>query len=429
MQVTKNNISASRVELLVSVLAEDMMRFAKQAAAHLSEHNKIEGFRPGKAPYEVIKNRLGEMVIAEEASRLAVSKTIDQAIKENVGEDWIGQPEITITKLVPNGDFEYKALVTLIPEVKLGKYKDLALKMDPVVVEDKEINKVIDHLRESRVKESAVERSVEDGDKVVIDVDMFLDKVSVDGGQGKDVAVVMGKDYFVPGFDKNLLGLKHGDEKSFNVHYPADHHLKNLANKKVDFTVKVKDVFARELPELDNDFISAFGLKDEAELKNNIKKSLEHEKKHEIDNKTEREMLEKIINDSSFTELPEILLNNESEIMLRELEYNVTASGGKFSDYLSSLNKSVETIKQEFLPQAKERVKASLLLRAIIKAEDIKVSEEDIDKELADLRKRYENDPKAIETLSSLYYRRHIESALLNKKAIAQLIDWNVVPS
>ncbi|MCX6793317.1 MAG: trigger factor [Candidatus Falkowbacteria bacterium] len=427
MQVTKNNISASRVELLVSVSTEEMTRFAKQAATHLSEHNKIEGFRPGKAPYDVIKDRLGEMAIAEEASRMAVAKTIDAAIKENIGEDWIGQPEITITKLVPNSDFEYKALVTLLPSVKLGKYKELKLSKEKVVVDEKEVTKVIDHLRESRVKEVLVERAAEENDKVVIDVNMLLDKVPVDGGQGKDVVVVIGKDYFVPGFDKNLIGLKSGDEKSFSVHYPADHHLKNLSGKEVDFTVKIKDVFARELPELNDDFLNAFGLKSETELKENIKKSLEHEKEHELDNKFEREMLEKIINDSEISELPEVLIENESEIMLRELEYNVNAQGGKFADYMTGLNKTPEMFKQEFLPQAKERVKASLILRNIIKIENIVVSDEEVEKEVTALKKQYAHDPKALETIGSLYYHRHIESSLLNRKAITNLLAWNVI--
>ena len=427
MSVIKNNISASRVELLVTVSAEDMVRYAQQAAAQLSEKNKIEGFRPGKAPFEVIKNRLGDMAIAEEASQIAVSKTIDSAIKENIGEEWIGQPEITITKLVPNGDFEYKALVTLIPEVKLGKYKDLKLKKDKLEVTDEEIMKVVDHLREGRVKEVVVERGAELTDKVVLDVNMFLDKVPVDGGQGKDVVVIIGKDYFVPGFDEHLMGLKRGDEKSFSVHYPADHHLKNLANQQVDFTVTIKDVFARELPKLNEEFISAFGLKNEAELKKNIQHSLEHEKKHELDNKLERELLEKIINNSEIAELPEVLIDNEKEIMLRELEYNVNSSGGKFADYLTSINKTPELLKTEFLPQATERVKASLILRSIIKVEEIKISDQAIDKEVASLKEQYAHDAKALETISSLYYRRHVESSLLNRESLAKLFAWNII--
>jgi trigger factor len=427
MPVSKNNLSASRVELTITVLAEDMASFAKQAAIKLSEKSTITGFRPGKAPYDVVKNHFGEMAITEEASHIAISKTIDAAIKEQINEEWIGQPEITIIKLAPNNDFEYKALVTLLPEVKLGNYKELKLTKEIVKVTDEEINKVVEHLQESHVKEVAVERGVENTDKVIVDIKMFLDKVPIEGGQGQDIAVIMGKDYVVPGFDENLFGAKVGEERSFTLHYPTGYHQKNLADKKVDFIVKIKDVFSRELPEVNDDFVLAFGLKNKAELLHNIKHSLEDEKKQEAEHKLEQEILEKIVKNSTIAEIPEILISNETETMLRELEYNVNNSGAKFADYLMSINKTPEVLKKEFLPQALERVKVSLVLRAIIKAENILVNDEEVDKQLAEFRKQYASDAKALEALNSLYYRRHLESIQLNRQAITKLISWNLV--
>lgn len=427
MQVTKNNLSASRVELSITVSADDMIRFAQQAAIKLSEKSTIEGFRPGKAPYDVIKNRFGEMAIIEEASHIAISKTIDAALKEQVNEEWLGQPEITIVKLAPNNDFEYKALITLLPEVKLGDYKDLKIKKEVIKVTDEEVNKVVEHLQESHVKEAAVNRGVQETDKVIVDIKMFLDKVPVEGGQGKDIAVIMGKDYVVPGFDKNLLGANTGDERSFTLHYPADHHQKNLADKKVDFVVSIKEIFSRELPEVTDEFVLAFGLKNKEELLHNIKHSLEDEKKHEAEHKLEREILEKIVKNATIAEIPEILISNETETMLHELEYNVNNSGAKFADYLMSIHKTPEELKKEFLPQAEERVKVSLVLRAIIKAENISVEDAEIDKQVADLKKHYANDEKAMEALNSLYYRRHLESSWLNRQAITKLVSWNVI--
>ncbi len=426
MQVTKNNLSASQVELIVELSAEEMARFVKQAAEQLSFKHKIEGFRPGKAPLEVIENRFGEMVLVEEAAHLAIAKTIDQAIKDEVGEDWVGRPEITVTKMAPQNDFAYKALLTLLPEVKLGDYKNLKLSKKPVLVSEAEVNKVLNHLQDSRAKEVIVDRPVEESDKVVIDVEMFLNNVPLEGGQAKALAVVMGKDYFVPGFDKNLLGAKRGDEREFKLHYPADYQQKNLAGQAVDFKVKIKDVFARELPKLDQEFVATFGLKDETELRNNIKQSLEHEKKHEAEHKLENEMLEKIVKASEISELPKILIDNEVEIMLQELEYNVKAMGAKFDDYLLSLKKTITDLKTELVSQAEIRVKTSLVLRAIIKAEALEVSASDIDQEINLLKQRYQADAKALETLNSIYYRRQVEVSLLNRKAMAQLIAWNV---
>lgn len=425
MNAARNNLSASRVELSISVSAEEMLAFAKQAATRLSERITIEGFRPGKAPFETVKARLGDMALMEEASRIAISKTIDQALKEQVSEDWIGQPEITITKMAPDNDFEYKALITLLPSVTLGEYKNFNIAKDKIEVSDEEVDKVITQLRDTRVKETTVERAAEKGDKVVLDIAMSLDNVPLEGGQQKDASLVIGKEYVVPGFDDNLIGLERGAAKDFTVHYPADFHQKNIAGQKVQFHVVVKDIFARELPELNDGFALDFGLKSLEELKKNIRHSIEHEKSHEAVHKQERAVLEKVVAATNFGEIPESLIDNEVKTMLAELEYNVNASGAKFADYLLSLGKSTEDLSREFRPQALQRVKTSLMLRALINTEKLVVSEEEIEKELKVLREQYKADVSALETLNSPAYRKHIQSMLLNRQAIAKLLDWN----
>jgi trigger factor len=425
MKVERKNISENRLELIIEVSAEEMANYSKQAAQTISENTKIEGFRPGKAPYEIVQARVGDMVILEEASRVAVSKSIDKAITDNVTEEWVGQPEITITKLAPHNPFEYKALMTLIPSVELGAYKDLNLKLETVTATDEEVEKMIEQLREVRVKEAAVDRVSAVGDKIVADVHLFLDKVPVEGGQAREVAVILGKDYFVPGFDEQVTGMKADESREFFLTYPADHHQKNLAGKKVEFTVKVKQVYSRELPEVDTEFVSAFGLKDADELKKNIIHSLEEEKKVEAANTFERLMLEKIVTNSTLGELPDSLIMQEARTMMHELEHNVARSGGKFEDYLSNIGKTTHQLVDDFRPQAIDRVKAALILREIIKAEKITVSEEDINTELEKLKKQYSQDQKAIESLSSPAYRRHLSTLLLNRQILEKLKEWN----
>ncbi len=425
MKASRNNLSASRIELSVVVTTEEMLGFAKLAATRLSERMTIEGFRPGKAPYETIKARVGDMAIMEEASRIAISKTIDQALKEHITEDWIGQPEITIVKMAPDNDFEYKALVTLLPAVTLGEYKNFSIEKEKVEVSDQEVDKVIEQLRETRAKEVSVDRPAEKNDKIILDIAMSLDNVPLEGGQQKDASVVIGKEYVVPGFDEHLVGLKRSEEKDFTVHYPADFHQKNIAGKKVQFHIVVKDLFARELPELHDGFAIDFGLKSIEELKKNIRHSIEHEKNHEAAHKHERIILEKIVSTATIGEIDNSLVEGEVKTMLAELEHNVKAQGASFSDYLMSLAKTQADIEQEFKPQALQRVKTSLVLRAIINAEKMVVSAEDIDAELTALRTQYKANPQALETLNSAAYRRHIESMLLNRKAIAGLVSWN----
>lgn len=425
MTVTRNDIAASRIELIVTVSADEMRSFAEKAAARLSEQTTIEGFRPGKAPFEMVKKKVGDMAILDEASRIAVSKTIDQALKEKVSEDWVGQPEITIIKIAPDNDFEYKIMLTLLPSTTLGEYKDFGFKKELAEVSEEEITKVVDHLRETRVIETAAERESQDGDKMILDINMSLDNVPLENGQGKDLALVLGKEYVVPGFDEKVKGMKKDDERNFELMYPVDYHQKQLAGKKVSFKVKAKEVFARTLPELDEGFALGFGLKSVDELKKNIKHSLEHEKKHEADFKLEGRILEKIVSNAQFGEIPDMLVSSEVNTMLAELEQNVQNSGGVFADYLSSINKTSEQLGEEFKAQALQRVKTSLALRAIVAAEKISVDDEEIKKEIEALKKRYGHDPKAIETIESAAYRRHIESMLLNRAAITKLISWN----
>ncbi len=425
MNCTRTDLSASRIELSVTVSAEEMLRFAKLAATRLSEQTKIEGFRPGKAPYETVRARMGDMAIYDEASRVAVSKTIDEALTKNISEDWVGQPEITISKLAPDNDFEYKILVTLLPKVVLGEYKNLGIVKEELKISDDEIAKVIDHLSESRIKETSVERPAQLGDKLISDIFLSLDNVPLEGGQGKDVAIVLGKEYIVPGFDDHVVGIEKGQERNFELHYPADHSHKQLAGKKVMFKVKAKDIFERVLPEINDGFALDFGVKSMEELKKNIRHSVEHEKKHEIENKYERAIIEAAVAKAQISEVPDALVESEARTMLQELEQNVISSGGVFSDYLTSINKTPGAMLEEFKPQALDRVKASLVLRSIVKEEKISVADEDISKELEMLKKRYAQDAKAMESITSPAYRRHIEAVLLNRAVITKLVSLN----
>ena len=426
MNVTRNNISATKIELTVEVSADEMKNFSQRAATKISENTKIEGFRPGKAPYDVVLARVGEMAILEEASRIAVSKTIDQALIKEVTEEWIGQPEITITKIAPENPFEYRALITLLPSVELGAYKDFNVSLETAEATEEEVGKMIEQLRDMRATEAIADRPSQTGDKLVVDVNLFVDKVPMEGGQAKETAVILGKDYFVPGFDEHVTGMKIGDSREFFLTYPADHHQSNLAGKKVEFKVDAKQVYAREMPELNDEFAMPFGLKTLEELKTNIKKSIADEKKGEAETKLERMIIEKIIEGSTIGEIPEKLIEDETNSMMHEISHNVARSGGTFENYLQSLGKSAAQFAEELKPQAIERMKATLALRKIVALEKITVDEGRVEEELGLLKKRYANDVKAVESLSSPAYRRHLQGMLLNRAVIAKLKEWNI---
>lgn len=426
MQISKQSLPKSQIELTVEISAEEFKPYVLRGAAKVSEEVKIEGFRPGKVPYEILKNKIGEMTILEEAGRIAINKTIDKAISENVEGEPVGQPQVNITKLAPDNPFEYKIVLALLPEIKLGDYKNAKVKMRKEEAQDEEVLKTIEHLRESRVKEKIVEREIKDGDKVIVDIEMFLDNVPIEGGQGKGATVIVGKDYIVPGFDKNLIGLKKNETRDFKLPYPEAHYMKNIAGKMVEFKVMIKEIYERELPALDDEFAVSFGLKKFNELKENIKKSIEHEKEHKAEEKAEIEMLDKIIVKTKFGDIPEMLINHEAQIMLAELEHSVASQGGKFEDYLTSIKKTREQLILDLLPDAVKRVKSALLIREIAKAEKIEVSEKEIEEAQENLLKQYKGYEKVEARIKEEGYKNYLRNALNNRKVIEKLKEWNL---
>ncbi len=427
MNVIRKDLEKGQIELKVELSIEEMSPLMEKGAESLSKEIKIEGFRPGKVPFNVLKQKVGELAIMEEAVKISLNKNIYKIIDENIKDkEVVGQPEVEITKLAPGNQAEYKIKVFVLPEVKLGKYKDLGLKENKVVVEEKEIEKIINDLLEMRAKEVISDKAIEKGDKVIASVNLFIDKVPIEDGQNPEVTILTGKNYFVDGFDKNIIGLKKGDKKEFNLVYPEKHYNKNLAGKLVDFKVEIKEVYQRQLPELNDDLAKIFQFKNVSDLKENIKKTIEIQKKREEDQKTEINLLEKIVNDSKFSDIPENLIKNEANLMMHEMEHGLVSQGGNFADYLKSINKTQDQLMLEILPNATKRVKSALILKEIAKEEKITVSESEMHKEIETLKKKYEKNLEAIKNIDSPHYKAYLENSLINQKTIDFLKKSNI---
>lgn len=428
MNITKKDLGKSQIELTVELTAEEFKPYVLRGAQKVSEEVKIEGFRPGKAPYEILKNKIGEMTILEEGAKLAVDKTLAKAIKENIVGQIVGQPWINITKLAPDNPLEYKAVITLLPEVKLGSYKNLKIKEAQTEVKDQEVEKLIFELRERRGSEVISESAVKAGDRVIMDIEIFIDKIPVEGGQGKGAGIIIGKNYIIPGFDKKIVGAKKGDTREFSLPYPADYHDKNLAGKMAEFKVKVKEIYNRILPEVNQDFAKGFGVASVEKLTSNIKKSLQAEKQHQEEQKSEVAMLDKIISQSKFGDIPEILIKHEAEVMMSELEYNVKSQGAKFEDYLTHLKKTREQIMLDLMPDAVTRVKVSLVIREVGNLEKIQAPEHDIDKAIEDILQQYKGNKTVEDRINGQAYRDYAANNLTSKKVVEKLREWNVEP-
>jgi trigger factor len=426
MNIFKQTLPKSQIELTIELSADEFRPYILRGAENVSREVKIEGFRPGKVPYEVLKNKIGEMTILEEAARLAINKTIDQAMAENIKEEVAGQPQVNITKLAPDNPLEYKVVLAVLPEIKLGDYKSAKVKMEKMEIRDEEVLKTIEYLSEAQAKEVIVDRAIKDGDKAVVDIEMFLDNVPVEGGQGKGAAVIIGKDFVVPGFDKNLINAKKNDVRDFKLPYPEDHHMKNLAGKMVDFKVKIIEVYERQLPALDDHFSHSFGLKNFDGLKENIKKSMGEEKKVKAEQKAEIEIMDKIIEKTKFSDIPETLIKHEAETMMFELKADIERQGGKLEDYLMSAKKTREQAILDFMPAAVKRVKSALAIREISKVEKIEVSEKEIEEKIEELLKQYKGYEKVESRIKEHGYRGYLKNILTNRKVVEKLREWNV---
>lgn len=428
MNIIKKDLEKSQVEIKVELSPEEFQPYIEKGVKTLSEQVKIEGFRPGKVPYNVLKQKVGEISILEEAAHIVVRKNIDKIfIDELKGRQPVGQPQIEITKLAPNNPLEYKMIITLLPIVTLGDYKDLKIEVEEVVISDEDINKTLDQIREMRVKETEFKEGAKIGDKVIINLHLSLDKVPVEDGHAHDLSIILGKGYLVPGFDEKIIGIKAGDKREFKLDYPKNHHQSNLAGKLVEIAVDAKQVFHRELPELNDDLAKEMQFKDLLELKEAIKSNIMVDRDRQAGVKAELEMLEKIVGKSKFGDITDTLIQSESENMMAELERNIISQGGKFEDYLKHLKKTKEELFLELSPNAVKRIKTSLVIREVGVKEKINVETKEIDEKLIIIKESQERNEEEIKNLESPEYRRYVENMIFNDKVLGQLKKWNYV--
>lgn len=416
-------LEKSEIEITIELSELELTPYLVKAAEKISTENKIEGFRPGKAPYEIIKQRFGEGAILNEAVDSIISKSYYEVLKENEIMT-IGAPEINVEKMAPGNPFVFKAKVAILPKVKIGDYKTIKLEKKKVEVKEEQVEKVIEEITKLRATEKLVEREAKNGDRLEIDFDVFLDKVPVDNGKQTKYPITIGEGRFIPGFEEQITGMKAGDVKEFELKFPEKYYEKNLAGKNCEFKVTCKEVYEVEMPKLDDEFskmVSGGKFSTVKEMKDGIKQNIEEEERIKKDQILEIEMLDKIVEISEFEELPEVLMHNEKHRMLHELEESVESQGFKFEDYLASIKKTTEELENEFTPQAEKRVKTSIIAREIYQEQKIEVGEDELNLEIEKLLAAYQNNPEAQKQLESETYKDYLRNMIGNKKVIDYL--------
>jgi len=382
MEIKK--LPKSQVEFSITVPAAEFEKFIDAAAEELSKDLRIDGFRPGKAPRSVVEQKVGaEKILAHGAER-AIKKTYVDAVSKNK-IDAIGEPKITITKIASGNDLEYKAVAAVMPEIKLSDYRKDAKsikKPEPEKVTEQQIEKELEVLQKSRAKLVTVTRAAKKDDRVEIDFEVTVAGKLIEGGSAKNYPLTIGENYFIPGFEDKLIGMKEKEEKEFELDFPKDYHQKELAGKPARFKVKISLVQEKELPKIDDEFARSLGnFENLAAFKKNLSEGIELEQKHKSGEKWRAEAIDKVAAESQI-DLPDILIEQELEKMMAEFEQNIAAMGLQLETYLENIKKSKSEITKGWKEAAEKRVRAALVLKEIAKAEEIEVPSSEVEEEM-----------------------------------------------
>ena len=391
MQYTTTQLPRSQIKITVEISVEDLQPDILKAAEGLSSKRPIEGFRPGKAPYDIVKQKYGEFAIYEYAADAAIKryypKIIRQLIEEDATREPIGEPAVSVTKLAPGEPLECTIVLSLLPTLALPDYKALAGKViqekKPVVVEEAEIRSTVDYIRESRARYSLVDRPAAPGDRLEIDVDIEESGKKIQGASSKNHPIVIGDKKFIPGFEDKLVGMSANETRTFDLSIPKDHEDPAIAGKTVTFTAAVKKIEQRDMPEFSDEFAKTLGPKftNAADVTQNIRERLRTEKELKERDRM-RIRLGETIADNTAGDLPDTLIDWELEKMVKELANGVGNMGMKFDEYLAHVKKSIDDLKKEWRKDAERRVKIALILRLIAEKEKIEPTQEEIQKEI-----------------------------------------------
>jgi trigger factor len=424
MQVTKKNLSDTKVQLTLTADAAMLESVKKHVLQDFAARVKIQGFREGKAPLNIVEKHADPAQLQSEFIEHAINRLYAAALDQEKLRP-VAQPEVKITKFVPYDTLEVEADVEVVGDVKLPDYKKIKLAKDKVTVTAKEIDEVIEQLMSRESDKKAVERAAKDGDQVTIDfkgVDAKT-KEPIQGADGTEFPLTIGSNTFIPGFEPELIGLKKGDKKTFVVTFPKDYGVASLQNRKVEFTVTAKEVSELVTPKLDDKFAAKVGpFKTVADLKEDIKKELTTRKEQEASQKHADELLQKITEKATVA-VPEVLVNEQIDRLEREQRQNLVYRGQTWQEFLEAEKLDEKKWRDQTRPAAELRVKAGLVLSAISEAEKLDVTQEEVEAYMMQLMARYPDQQMQAE-LQKPEARRDIMSRMLTEKTIDKLVEY-----
>lgn len=412
----------TEVVLNIALEKSDLDAIVDHVFDELRPKVKAAGFRPGKAPNTIVERELGTESVQAEVIEHAASEHYAKAV-DKLDVRPLTRPKVDLKKFVPYSELEFTATVEVMPPVKLADYKKIKKTLPKVEVTDKEIDDVIEGLRSRAAKKTPVTRIAKSGDEATIDFNGERDGKKVPGADGKGYPLLLGSGRFIPGFEDEVIGMKPGQKKSFEITFPKDYAESTLQGKKVKFSVTLHKLNELALPKVDNEFAKSVGpFADLSALKADIKKQILNEKTTKERQALENEILGEIV-DKSKLPLPARMVENQLEQLKADFERTLKSRNVTREEYLKQQKQSEKDLSNEFEKESERRVKLSLILTEIANVEKLEVTPSEFEIRMQLLQGQYQ-DPQMQAELGKLEARREIANQLLAEKTVAKLIEY-----
>lgn len=420
MSLKVENKEKNMAVLTIEVSAEEFEKAIETAYQKNKNKISVPGFRKGKVPLQMIERMYGPEIFYEDAANILIPEVYDRELSEHKEIEVVSQPDVDVTQMEKGKPFIFTAEVALKPPVELGKYKGVKIDKIDTEVSDEEVDKEIDKERENNARTISVEdRGVKDGDMTVIDFEGFVDDVAFEGGKGENYPLTIGSGAFIPGFEDQLVGAKLNEETEVKVKFPEDYHAEDLKGKDAVFKVTVKEIKEKELPELDDEFASEVSEFDTLEeYKADIRKNLAEKKEKEALGKKEDAVIEAIIADAKM-EIPDAMVETQARQLANDYASRLQNQGLSLEQYFQFTGLDSAKFLEQMKPTALKRIQSRLVLEAVVKAENIEVSEEEYEAELQKLADNYKME---VDKLKELFGEAEKET-MTEDVAIQKAVD------
>ncbi|MDO5147313.1 MAG: trigger factor [Eubacteriales bacterium] len=427
MSVQVENLEHNMAKLTIEVEAAEFDAACKRAYNKKKGTYNLPGFRKGKVPMNMIEKVYGAGVFYEDAANDVMPKAYADALDET-GLEVVSRPEVDVTEIGKGTNFVFTATVALKPGVTLGQYKGLEVQKDVVEVTEEEVEAELKKAQEQNAREVTIEdRPIKEGDVITLDYAGTIDGVPFDGGTAQSQKLEIGSHSFIDTFEDQLVGLGIGEEKDVEVTFPEEYHAKELAGKPANFHVKILGITEKQLPEIDDDFAQDTTEFDSlAEYKEDIKKKLLDSKEEQAKNAMENVLVEKVIEGAQM-DIPDAMVDFQVDQMVQEFQQRVSYQGISFEQYLQFTGQDPAAFRESMRPEALKRIQSSLVLEAVVAAESIEATEEDLNKEFERMASMYQMEVEQIASLMQDAEKENMKKDIAIQKAVEFIAEQAVV--